>query len=54
METIKTLLFVVPAKVTEDALTTRMNSNSWYFAGAVIAFLILVYLIATLAKPEKF
>lgn len=32
----------------------QMNSNVWLTIGGIIAFLILIYLIITLVKPEKF
>jgi len=40
--------------VSSGAPDTGMNSSSWYFIGAIIAILILCYLMLALVKPEKF
>jgi K+-transporting ATPase KdpF subunit len=34
--------------------TFRMNNSTGYIIGALIAFLVLLYLIYSLVKPEKF
>ncbi len=34
--------------------TTELSSKTGYVTGAVIALIILVYLIYTMVKPEKF
>lgn len=34
--------------------TSAMNSIGWYVIGLIISLLILIYLIYTLIKPEKF
>jgi len=32
----------------------EMNSSMWYIIGAIVALLLLVYLVIALVKPEKF
>lgn len=34
--------------------SSAMNSATWYILGGIISVAILVYLIYTLIKPEKF
>jgi K+-transporting ATPase KdpF subunit len=34
--------------------TFEMNNSTGYVIGALIAFIILIYLIYSLVKPEKF
>jgi K+-transporting ATPase KdpF subunit len=43
----KTMLVIASASST-------MNSIGWYLLGAVISLAILVYLVYTLVKPDKF
>ncbi len=40
--------------LTTAAQSTVLSSKNGYITGAVIAFLILVYLAYSLIKPEKF
>jgi len=47
-----TFLFFLPAVA--SANDTEAGGNTAYVAGALIALLILVYLIYSLLKPEKF
>jgi K+-transporting ATPase KdpF subunit len=54
MITIKTILLVVPTSVSQNKLPANMNSNSWYEMGAIVAFLLLIYLFIALFKYEKF
>ena len=32
----------------------EMNSSTWYVIGAIVAVLLLIYLVIALVKPEKF
>ena len=48
------LLVIVPVPLQQDKIPTEMNSISWFLIGAIVAVLLLVYLVIALVKPEKF
>ena len=52
----KTLLIaaIVSPALTASSGAGQMNSIGWYVAGALIAILLLAYLMVSLIKPEKF
>lgn len=53
----KTMIFIVgmvPSALDSGTKTVQMNSLAWYAFGALIALFILVYLMYSLIKPEKF
>ena len=47
-------LLVVCSVQLISQVSKETNSSYWYIAGAVVAILIFGYLLAVLAKPEKF
>jgi len=44
----------VPAALQQQKVPAEMNDVSWFLIGAVVAILLLVYLVVALVKPEKF
>jgi len=48
MKTIGDIILIVPEARIE------MNSSLWYVTGAIVALLLLIYLVIALVKPEKF
>jgi K+-transporting ATPase KdpF subunit len=53
MKTIMNIFLAVPASATQST-PMEMNSTTWYVIGAIVAILMLIYLILALVKPEKF
>ncbi len=51
MKTKLLMLVVVPLSHSGQ---TEMSNANWYVIGAIIAFLIMGYLVYSLLKPEKF
>ena len=47
-------LFVLCENIPIKKIPIQMNSTSWLIIGSIIALFILIYLIITLIKPEKF
>jgi K+-transporting ATPase KdpF subunit len=54
MKAIMNIFLVVPASLPQDKMPIEMNSYTWYVIGAIVAFLLLMYLVISLIKPEKF
>jgi len=54
MKTIMNIFLIVPASSPKNNMPMEMNSTSWFVIGAIVAFLLLIYLIIALVKPEKF
>jgi len=54
MKTINFILGMLPSALEGGPKTVEMNSLAWYTIGALIAMLLLGYLIYALIKPEKF
>ena len=54
MKTMNFILGAVPSALEGGQKTVEMNSPVWYFIGALIALLLLGYLIYSLIRPEKF
>jgi len=54
MKTMNFILVAVPSALEGGQKTVEMNSRAWYFIGALIALLLLGYLIYSLIRPEKF
>jgi len=54
MKTMNFILGMVPSAMGNGSKTVEMNSFTWYALGALIALLLLGYLIYALIKPEKF
>jgi len=48
------VLFAIPTSLLQDRIPLEMNSTLWFAIGAIVAFLLLIYLIMALLKPEKF
>jgi len=40
--------------VKTPGVLNEMNSSAWYIIGAIVALLLLIYLVIALVKPEKF
>jgi K+-transporting ATPase KdpF subunit len=53
MNTITSILVIAP-DAAQAAAVGGMDSQTWYTIGAVIGFLLLIYLAYVLLKPEKF
>jgi K+-transporting ATPase KdpF subunit len=54
MKTTMNILLAVPTSLPQAKIPMEMNSTSWYVIGAIVAFLLLIYLFMALIKPEKF
>jgi len=54
MKTMNFILGVMPPAIEGGTKAGGMNSLAWYIVGAMIALLILLYLLYSLIKPEKF
>ena len=54
MKTMNFVLGVVPSAIEGGSKSGAMNSPAWYIIGALLAILLLAYLIYALIKPEKF
>ncbi|MCX6270465.1 MAG: K(+)-transporting ATPase subunit F [Bacteroidetes bacterium] len=54
MKSILSILLVVPNRIPAQNTPLEMNSAGWMAAGAIIALLLMIYLVITLIKPEKF
>lgn len=53
----KTINLIIVAMLPEAAGAQKMvlmNSLAWYIFGALMALLLLLYLLYSLIKPEKF
>jgi K+-transporting ATPase KdpF subunit len=48
------IIGMVPTALEGGTNTVEMNSLAWYAVGALIALLLLAYLLYSLIKPEKF
>jgi K+-transporting ATPase KdpF subunit len=53
MKTTGYILAIIPQAL-ESGSSGDMNGADWYVAGALIALLLIGYLIYSLIKPEKF
>jgi K+-transporting ATPase KdpF subunit len=53
MKTAGYILAIIPHTL-ESGSSVDMNSAKWYITGALIALLLIAYLIYSLIKPEKF
>lgn len=47
-------IFLIPALNIQKNVLNEMNSSTWYVIGAIVALLLLIYLVIALIKPEKF
>ena len=54
MKTMNFILGLVPSAIENGPKAVEMNSFTWYALGALVALLLLGYLIYALIKPEKF
>ena len=54
MKTLDFIIGIIPTTLETGTKTVEMNSLAWYTVGALIAFLLLAYLMYSLVKPEKF
>lgn len=54
MKTMNFILGMVPSAQDGGSRAVAMNSLAWYVIGALIALLLLGYLLYSLIKPEKF
>ena len=54
MKAIMSIFLVVPASTAQSSMPMEMNSTTWYVIGAIVAILLLIYLVLALIKPEKF
>lgn len=54
MKVAMNILLAVPTSLPESKIPSEMNSTSWFAIGAIVAFLLLIYLLLALLKPEKF
>ncbi len=54
MGTLQFILNAVPGPGETSDLAVSMNTASWYLIAGIVAFLILLYLLLALIKPEKF
>ena len=54
MNTIMNMILVVPSSASDDKIPMQMNTDSWLLVGVIIAILLLIYLIFSLIKPDKF
>jgi K+-transporting ATPase KdpF subunit len=54
MKTLNFIIGIVPSTLDSVQKTGEMNSIAWYGLGALIALLLLAYLMYSLIKPEKF
>ena len=54
MNTMNFITGIVLVNPNDGTKTLEMNSIAWYIAGALIALLLLAYLLYSLIKPEKF
>lgn len=54
MTTMNFITGIVLADLNGGTKVLEMNSIAWYIAGALIALLLLAYLLYSLIKPEKF
>lgn len=54
MKTLICAIGMVPASLESGTKAVEMNSLTWYLFGALIAGFLLVYLMYSLIKPEKF
>jgi K+-transporting ATPase KdpF subunit len=52
MKTIMNIFLVVPSSSPQSSM--QMNNTSWYVIGGIVAFILLIYLVIALVKPEKF
>ncbi|HEX3009282.1 MAG TPA: K(+)-transporting ATPase subunit F [Bacteroidales bacterium] len=53
MNAISSILVITP-DAAQAATADGMDNQTWYTIGAVIGFLLLIYLAFVLLKPEKF
>ena len=54
MKTMNFITGMVLVDLKDGTKALEMNSIAWYIAGALIALLLLGYLLYSLIKPEKF
>ena len=54
MKTMNFITGIVLADPNGGTKALEMNSIAWYIAGALIALLLLGYLLYSVIKPEKF
>lgn len=54
MKTMNFITGIVLVDLNGSTEVLEMNSIVWYIAGALIALLLLAYLLYSLIKPEKF
>ncbi|MEI6823737.1 MAG: K(+)-transporting ATPase subunit F [Bacteroidota bacterium] len=55
MNTIMNIFLVAIApELSKDTTPMQMNTDSWLLVGVIIAILLLIYLIISLIKPDKF
>jgi len=54
MNTIMNMILVVPSSASDGNTPMQMNTDSWLLVGVIIAILLLIYLIFSLIKPDKF
>ena len=54
MKSILNIFLLQSAPLSHGKIQTEMSSASLYIAGVITAFLLLIYLVISLVKPEKF
>ncbi len=54
MGTISSITSTVPSAGESIKTAAEMNTTSWYVLAGIISFLILLYLLYALIKPERF
>jgi K+-transporting ATPase KdpF subunit len=54
MKSILNIFIILSDLLLNGKMQVEINSASWLATGAIIAFLLLVYLVISLFKSEKF
>ena len=54
MKTLMNIILVVPSSLSQNKMPDQMNGPAWIILGEIVAILLLIYLIITLIKPDKF
>ena len=54
MNTLMNFILVVPCSAPQTKTPMLMNNNALFIVEAIVAILLLIYLIITLIKPDKF
>jgi len=54
MKTLLNIILVVPSDMSKNKMPDQMNGTAWFILGSIVAILLLIYLILTLIKPDKF